>query len=71
MDAKISRDAGVISSDYEAIVALSVRQALASCELTVGRDSWGKFNQDDVLYFLKGTLGGGGLVIKICLWVDL
>lgn len=54
LDARITRDATKISADYEAIVTLSVRQALAACELTAGKDSTGNLNPNDVLYFLKG-----------------
>ncbi|KAF8581797.1 DUF1793-domain-containing protein [Ramaria rubella] len=61
LDAKISKDASAISTDYEAIVALSVRQALGACELTVGRDATGKINPDDIMYFLKEISSDGNV----------
>ncbi|KAF8485559.1 DUF1793-domain-containing protein [Gautieria morchelliformis] len=61
LDARISLDANKISADYEAIVALSVRQALAACELTVGKDPTGAFNPEDVMYFLKEISSDGNV----------
>jgi hypothetical protein len=59
MDAKISKDSLAISADYEAVVALSVRQAMGSWELTVGEDL--KTGEGDIMAFMKGgcyTLAG-------------
>lgn len=50
MDEKISADALKISADYEAIVELSVRQALGACEWTIGED----LDSSDIMGFLKG-----------------
>jgi len=61
LDAKITSDASRISADYAAIVELSVRQALAACELTVGKDSSGVFNKSDVLYFMKEISSDGNV----------
>lgn len=46
-------DSTVISSNYADIVALSIRQFAAGFELTVGHGVDGKFNQSDILGFMK------------------
>ncbi|GJJ14574.1 hypothetical protein Clacol_008839 [Clathrus columnatus] len=51
LDGNISADALRISDDYEAIVELSVRQALGACEWTVGE----ALNPSDIMGFLKGS----------------
>lgn len=54
-DQQIQNDASKISADYAYIVALSIRQSLASMEITVSQNSDGSFNSSDVLVFMKGT----------------
>lgn len=53
-DAKISSDAGKISSNYAGIAELSVRQALGAIEITISKSSNGAWNTNDVLVFMKG-----------------
>ena len=53
-DQQIKNDASEISADYADIVALSVRQSLASMEITVSQNADGSFNSSDVLIFMKG-----------------
>jgi len=53
-DAQVQRDAGKISADYAAVVALSIRQAFASTELTLSKTSTGAFNTTDIILFMKG-----------------
>ena len=54
-DAKVQADASAISTDYAAIVALSIRQAFGATEITVSKNSNGSFNTSDVLMFMKGA----------------
>ncbi|TBU49426.1 hypothetical protein BD309DRAFT_76359 [Dichomitus squalens] len=60
-DAKVKSDASKISSDYADIVALSVRQALGAIEITVSKDSTGKFNTSDITTFLKEISSDGNV----------
>ena len=53
-DAKVQADAEKISSDYASIVALSVRQTLGACEITVSKNGDGSFNTSDITTFMKG-----------------
>jgi hypothetical protein len=53
-DAKVQSDAAKISSDYASIVALSIRQAMSSFEITTSKTSSGAWNTSDVLVFMKG-----------------
>ena len=59
-DAKVKADASKISSDYAGVVALSVRQALGSIEITVSKKS-GRYDQDDVLTFMKEISSDGNV----------
>jgi len=59
IDAKISKDSLKISADYEAIVALSVRQAMGSWELTVGLDL--ETGDGDVMAFMKEISSDGNV----------
>jgi hypothetical protein len=54
LDAKVQSDASKISSNYAALVALSIRQSLATVEITVSKTSTGAWNTSDVLTFMKG-----------------
>ena len=58
-DAKVKTDASKISSDYADIVALSVRQAFGSIEITVSKDSGGNFNTSDIMTFMKEVSSDG------------
>ncbi|KAI0081700.1 DUF1793-domain-containing protein [Panus rudis PR-1116 ss-1] len=60
-DSKVQSDASAISSDYAAIVALSIRQAFAATELTVSKTSTGSFNTSDVLLFMKEISSDGNM----------
>jgi hypothetical protein len=53
-DAQVQTDASKISTDYAAVVALSIRQAFAATELTVSKTATGAFNTSDVILFMKG-----------------
>lgn len=53
-DEKIQNDASKFSPAYADIVALSIRQSLASMEITVSQNADGSFNSSDVLVFMKG-----------------
>jgi hypothetical protein len=55
LDKRVETDAGKISADYAAIVALSVRQALAATELTISKGRNGQWNTSDTMYFMKGA----------------
>lgn len=55
LDARVDAEAGKISKDYASIVKLSLRQAMATFELTLGHNADGSINKDDVLAFMKGT----------------
>ncbi|KAF7776020.1 hypothetical protein Agabi119p4_4413 [Agaricus bisporus var. burnettii] len=61
LDAKVNSDASRISSDYAAIVALSVRQAIAATEITISRNSNGSFNVNDIIIFMKEISSNGNI----------
>ncbi|KAM5543283.1 hypothetical protein V8D89_003157 [Ganoderma adspersum] len=52
-DAQLKSDAGAISSDYAAIVALSIRQAFGGIEITVSKNHDGSFDSSNTLTFMK------------------
>ncbi|KAG5342508.1 hypothetical protein C0989_000636 [Termitomyces sp. Mn162] len=56
LDSRVQRDAQKISTDYAAVVALSLRQAIGATEITISRSSDGSWNTSDVLVFQKGHL---------------
>ena len=58
-DAKVKADASAISSDYADIVALSIRQTLGACEITVSKTSSGAFNTSDITTFMKEISSSG------------
>ncbi|KAJ7044481.1 DUF1793-domain-containing protein [Mycena alexandri] len=60
-DAQVQRDAGKISADYAAVVALSIRQAFASTELTLSKTSTGAFNTTDIILFMKEISSDGNV----------
>jgi hypothetical protein len=53
-DEKVDADARKISEDYAGIVALSLRQSLATIELTISKSADGSWNSTDILVFMKG-----------------
>ncbi len=53
-DSQVENDASAISKDYAGIVALSIRQAMGSMEVTISKTMDGSWNTDDVLVFMKG-----------------
>ncbi|PAV21986.1 hypothetical protein PNOK_0194300 [Pyrrhoderma noxium] len=60
-DSQVQSDASKISSDYAAIVALSIRQAFASTEITISKNADGSFNTSDVLIFMKEISSDGNM----------
>ncbi|KZT27177.1 DUF1793-domain-containing protein [Neolentinus lepideus HHB14362 ss-1] len=58
-DAQVQSDASKVSSNYADIVALSIRQALATVELTISRSSNGSWNTSDVMTFMKEISSSG------------
>ena len=54
-DAQLKSDAGAISADYAAIVALSIRQAFGGIEITVSKNHDGSFDSSNTLTFMKGA----------------
>ncbi|ETW83902.1 hypothetical protein HETIRDRAFT_449514 [Heterobasidion irregulare TC 32-1] len=60
-DAQIKSDASAISANYASIVALSVRQVFGAIEITVSKDSEGRWNTDDVLVFMKEISSDGNV----------
>ncbi|KAJ7179003.1 DUF1793-domain-containing protein [Mycena filopes] len=60
-DAKVQTDAGKISADYAAIVALSIRQAFGATELTLSKTSTGAFNTTDIILFMKEISSDGNV----------
>nr|VWP00989.1 Uncharacterized protein [Ganoderma boninense] len=53
LDQKIMNDAAKISSQYSDIVTLSVRQTMSALDFTVGTDSKGNLQPNDVKIFMK------------------
>ncbi|KAH8101093.1 DUF1793-domain-containing protein, partial [Cristinia sonorae] len=66
IDSQINSQAQQVSSDYAAVLAMSLRQAFAGTELTISKNSDGSFNTSDVLMFTKG-----GLFILLVSTVDV
>ncbi|KAA1466346.1 DUF1793-domain-containing protein [Dentipellis sp. KUC8613] len=60
-DSKVNSDASKISSDYAAIVALSLRQTFGATELTISRGSNGQWNTSDVMMFMKEISSDGNV----------
>ncbi|KAJ7068393.1 DUF1793-domain-containing protein [Mycena amicta] len=60
-DAKVQKDASAISDDYAAIVALSIRQAMAAMEITLSKNADGSFNTTDILVFMKEISSDGNV----------
>ncbi|TFK45401.1 DUF1793-domain-containing protein [Heliocybe sulcata] len=58
-DSQVQSDASKVSSSYADIVALSIRQALATVELTISKDGDGSWNTSDVMMFLKEISSDG------------
>ncbi|KAJ7507955.1 hypothetical protein B0H11DRAFT_1969465 [Mycena galericulata] len=60
-DAKVKSDASKISANYAAVVALSIRQAMAASELTLSKTSTGAFNTTDIILFMKEISSDGNV----------
>ncbi|RDB22588.1 Glutaminase A [Hypsizygus marmoreus] len=60
-DNKVNLDSSKISIDYAAIVALSLRQALATIEITITKNNDGTWNTGDVLVFMKEISSNGNM----------
>ena len=62
-------DALTISPNQANLAALSLRQVLASVDITITRGSDNNWNTTDVKLFMKniGSVGGGGCVFTIFL----
>ncbi|KAK0453442.1 hypothetical protein EV421DRAFT_1700907 [Armillaria borealis] len=60
-DSQVENDASAISEDYAGIVALSIRQAMGSMEVTISRTNDGSWNTDDVLVFMKEISSDGNI----------
>lgn len=60
-DFKVENDASAISEDYAGIVALSIRQAMGSMEVTISKTTDGSWNTDDVLVFMKEISSDGNV----------
>jgi len=56
-DDKVAADATEVSTNYSAVVALSIRQALATTEITISKGADGSWNTTDVMVFMKGQYG--------------
>ncbi|KAH0587707.1 hypothetical protein H2248_006471 [Termitomyces sp. 'cryptogamus'] len=61
LDSRVQRDAQKISTDYAAVVALSLRQAIGATEITISRSSDGSWNTSDVLVFQKDISRDGSV----------
>lgn len=60
-DTKVNNDATKISTDYAAIVALSLRQALGAIEITISKNADGSYNTNDVIVFMKEISSDGNV----------
>ncbi|OBZ70065.1 hypothetical protein A0H81_09936 [Grifola frondosa] len=60
-DANVAKDASKIAEDYASIVALAIRQGMASVEITTSKDSTGNFNASDALVFMKEISSDGNV----------
>lgn len=61
LDARVDTEAGKISKDYASLVKLSIRQAMATFELTLGKKPDGSVDKDDVLAFMKEISSNGNM----------
>ncbi|KZV92933.1 DUF1793-domain-containing protein [Exidia glandulosa HHB12029] len=61
LDARVDTEAGKISKDYASLVKLSIRQALATFEVTLGKNADGSVNTNDVLAFMKEISSNGNM----------
>jgi len=57
LDQKILRDAASVSDLLGDLVSLAVPQVFGSTQLTIGTDAIGRFNESDVMMFMK-NIGG-------------
>ncbi|SAM86279.1 probable glutaminase A [Ustilago bromivora] len=60
-DSRAAVGGGEVGDKYAAITQLSLRQAFATFEITVSKDSKGKYNTSDTLLFLKEISSNGDM----------
>lgn len=60
-DSRAAVGGGAVGDKYAAITQLSVRQAFATFEITISRDSKGRYNTSDTLLFLKEISSNGDM----------
>ena len=60
-DSRAAVGGGEVGDQYAAITQLSVRQAFATFEITVSKDSKGRYNKTDTLLFLKEISSNGDM----------
>ncbi|EST06759.1 protein of unknown function DUF1793 [Kalmanozyma brasiliensis GHG001] len=60
-DSRAAVGGGEVGDKYAAITQLSVRQAFATFEITVSKDSKGRYNTSDTLLFLKEISSNGDM----------
>ncbi|KAH9899948.1 DUF1793-domain-containing protein [Cubamyces lactineus] len=60
-DAQVNQDAAKVSTDYAAIVALSIRQTFGATEITVSKTGSGGYNTSDIMVFMKELSTGGAV----------
>jgi hypothetical protein len=57
LDEKILNDAASVSNLLGDLVSLAVPQVYGSTQLTIGTNTNGKYNQSDVMMFMKNVGG--------------
>ncbi|KAI0068780.1 DUF1793-domain-containing protein [Artomyces pyxidatus] len=60
-DSKVQSDASKISTEYAAIVALSIRQTFGAIEITISSGSNKQWNTSDVMVFMKEISSDGNV----------
>ncbi|KDN52653.1 DUF1793-domain-containing protein [Tilletiaria anomala UBC 951] len=60
-DSQNAAGGGAVGDNYAAITELSVRQAMATIEITVSQDDTGAYNKSDTLIFLKEISSNGDM----------
>ena len=56
LDSKVQNDGLAISSNYADLVALALRQALGTMDITITKGSDNKWNTTDLKIFMKNFL---------------
>lgn len=55
LDQRVLQDAASVSDQLGDLVSLALPQVYNSIQLTIGADSDGKFNESDVMIFMKNV----------------